>query len=63
MSRETFAAIWEAWRDGYTAALARHTRFPEPEVRAHWDGMIAALRDPDAYAVWQIPIVSGRVPG
>ncbi len=60
--REVFAAIWEAWRDGYVAALAENTRFTEAEVRAHFDDQIATLRDPDAYAVWMVPIVSARVP-
>lgn len=60
--RETFAAIWTAWRDGYSEALAATTGWPVDEVRAHWDDMIATLRDPDGFAVWHVPIVSGRVP-
>ncbi len=60
--REVFAAIWEAWRDGYVAAIAEHTRFTAAEVRAHFDDQLATLRDPDQYAVWMVPIVAARVP-
>lgn len=60
--RETFARIWRAWRDGYTDALAERTRFSKDEVLAYWNDMIACIEDPDGYGVWQVPIISGRVP-
>ena len=60
--RETFAAIWTAWRDGYSGAIAQHTRFSEPDVVAHFDDMIATLRDPGSYAVWLVPVASAVVP-
>ncbi len=60
--RETFARIWEAWRDGYADAIARESGMPLAEVRAHWDDMIACLRDPRGYGVWQVPVWSARVP-
>ncbi len=60
--RETFAAIWEAWRDGYAGDVAAHTRFTEEEVVARFDDMIATIRDPASYAVWLVPVVSGVVP-
>ncbi|HYQ81450.1 MAG TPA: methyltransferase domain-containing protein [Anaeromyxobacteraceae bacterium] len=63
VSRETFAAIWEAWRDGYVDAIAERTRFSSQEARAHFDDQIATLRDPDAYAVWMVPVVSGQRAG
>lgn len=59
--REVFVRIWEAWRDGYTDALTERTGIPD--VRAHWDDMIACLRDPDAYCVWHVPLIGGRLPG
>lgn len=59
--REVFAAIWEAWRDGYVTPIAEHTHFTAEEVRAHFDDQIATLRDPDSYAVWMVPVVSARV--
>jgi hypothetical protein len=60
--RETFAAILEAWRDGYAEPISQHTRFSAAECRALFDDMVACLRDPDGYAVWHVPIVSGQVP-
>ena len=60
--REIFAAIWEAWRDGYVEYVAAHTPFTAGEVRAHFDDQIATLRDPEAYAAWMVPIVSAVVP-
>ena len=29
----------------------------------HFESMLEAIRDPDGYGVWQIPVISGRVPG
>jgi len=60
--RATFAAILEAWRDGYTESVAAVTRFSREEVRDYFDAMIANIRDPNAYAVWHVPVVSARVP-
>jgi SAM-dependent methyltransferase len=60
--RETFAAIWTAWRDGYSEVVAQHTRFTPAEVAAHFDDMIATIRDPDGYAAWMVPVVAGVVP-
>jgi SAM-dependent methyltransferase len=60
--RETFARIWEAWRDGFTDLIARYTGLPPAEVRARWDEMIACVRDPRGYALWQVPIWSARKP-
>jgi ubiquinone/menaquinone biosynthesis C-methylase UbiE len=60
VARGTFAAIIEAWRDGYTGALARHSMLSSWEVRALFDQAIDAIRDPQQYASWHIPIISGR---
>jgi SAM-dependent methyltransferase len=60
--RATFAAIWEAWRDGYAASVAEHTRFSRAEFTAHFEDMLATLRDPNGYGVWLVPVVAGRVP-
>ena len=59
--RERFAAIWEAWRDGYAGALAEHGGLGHAEVIAHFEDQLAALRDPGAYAAWMVPVVSGVV--
>ena len=60
--RATFAAVIEAWRDGYTDALAAHTRLGAEEIRGLFDAAIATIQDPAQYSAWQIPIVSGRKP-
>ena len=58
--RETFARIWEAWRDGYTDSIAEATGVPRAEVEQRWREMIACVRDPRGYALWQIPIFTAR---
>jgi SAM-dependent methyltransferase len=58
--RETFARIWEAWRDGYTDTLAEHTDVPRAEIEELWREMIACAHDPRGYALWQIPVWSAR---
>jgi SAM-dependent methyltransferase len=60
--REIFAAIIEAWRDGYTEVTSQYTRFSTEETRAYFDQMIANIRDPRGYAVWMVPVVGARVP-
>jgi len=56
VERETFARIWEAWRDGYTDSIVQHTGVPREEVDRRWREMIACVRDPRGYALWQIPV-------
>jgi SAM-dependent methyltransferase len=58
--RATFAAIIEAWRDGYTDVLSQHSGLPRKKVRAYFDFMIARIRDPQDYAVWHVPVLGGR---
>ena len=59
--RPTFAAIWEAWRDGYADAVAEHTPLTREEFLAHFDDMLATIRDPEGYGVWFVPIIAGQV--
>lgn len=59
--RQVFADIITAWRDGYVDALATPD-FPASVVRQHFDQVIASILNPDHYAVWQVPIVSGMKP-
>lgn len=61
--RATFAGILTAWRDGYAAALADVSRRAVADVAADFDRMIRAIESPPNYAVWHVPIVSGRKPG
>ena len=60
--RETFAAIVQAWCDGYAEPLAEVTRFTKKSAVEYFDQMIANIRDPLGYAVWMVPVVSARVP-
>jgi ubiquinone/menaquinone biosynthesis C-methylase UbiE len=62
VERETFAAIIEAWRDGYVDSIAKLTPFDRESAAAHFNAMIANIRRPGAYAVWMVPVVSARVP-
>jgi SAM-dependent methyltransferase len=59
--RVTFAAIFEAWRDGYADSVSEHARIPRDRFLAHFDNMIATIADPEYYAVWQVPVVAGQV--
>ena len=60
--RETFAAIIEAWRDGYAEPIGQFTPITRESAVAYFDQMIANIRDPKGYAVWMVPVVSARVP-
>ena len=60
--RRVFADIITAWRDGYVDALST-AEFPAALVRRHFDEIIASILNPDHYAVWHVPIVSGVKPG
>lgn len=62
VSRTTFADIIRAWRDGYVQPLADAAGRRPDAVTADFDAMIAAIRTPPGYAVWHVPVVSGRKP-
>lgn len=59
--RETFAAILEAWRDGYAEPVGEFTPISRESALDYFNQMIANVRDPLGYAVWMVPIVSARV--
>jgi len=59
--RQTFAAILEAWRDGYVDPIAELTPITRDQALAYFEQMIADIRDPRRYAVWMVPVVSARV--
>ncbi|HUQ09131.1 MAG TPA: class I SAM-dependent methyltransferase [Steroidobacteraceae bacterium] len=59
--RRVFADIITAWRDGYVQALST-ADFPPALVRQHFNEIIASIENPDHYAVWHVPIVSGVKP-
>jgi hypothetical protein len=60
--RETFAAIWCAWRDGYAEVIAEHSEYSLAEVMDHWADMLECIRNPAGYGLWSVPVVSGLVP-
>lgn len=60
--RETFARIWEAWRDGYTESIVEHSGRPRAEIERRWREMIACVRDPRGYALWQVPVWTAARP-
>ncbi|HKA89284.1 MAG TPA: methyltransferase domain-containing protein [Haliangiales bacterium] len=60
-ARETFAGIFGAWRDGYVDAIAEHTPISRADAVAHFDDMIATVRDEDGYGVWLVPVIAGVV--
>jgi ubiquinone/menaquinone biosynthesis C-methylase UbiE len=59
--RETFASILEAWRDGYAESIGELTPMSRETALAHFEQMIANIRDPLGYAAWMVPVWSARV--
>ena len=60
--RDTFARIWEAWRDGYTDSMVEHSGIARDEIERRWREMIDCVRDPRGYAVWQVPLYTAARP-
>jgi len=60
--RTTLAGIFEAWREGYTDAIARNSDLATAQILESWADMIECTRNPDGYAVWLLP-VAGATPG
>ncbi len=62
VARVAFAAVLEAWRDGYAKSISELTGFTREETIAYFNQMILNIRDSSGYAVWMVPVVSARVP-
>ena len=60
--RDTLARIFESWRDGYASTVAEMAGMTTAEARAGFDDIVACIRSPGGYVVWQVPIVSGIKP-
>ena len=60
--RPTFAGIMKAWRDGYAEVLAQASGRTADAVTADMDALIHAIETPPHYAVWHVPVISGRKP-
>jgi hypothetical protein len=56
--RETLARMMVAWRDGFAPSIGAETAIDAGEAVAHFDEMIATIRDPGRYFVWHVPIWS-----
>ncbi|MEO8178658.1 MAG: methyltransferase domain-containing protein [Deltaproteobacteria bacterium] len=61
--RATLAQIFEAWRDGYASVLGEKSQLTPTETLALFNQAVASIRDENSYAVWHVPILSGRKPG
>ncbi|HEX7273712.1 MAG TPA: class I SAM-dependent methyltransferase [Casimicrobiaceae bacterium] len=59
--RDAFAAILEAWRDGYAGAIGELTQVNRESALAYFEQMLANVRDPRGYALWLVPVASARV--
>jgi ubiquinone/menaquinone biosynthesis C-methylase UbiE len=57
--RETFAAIFRFWRDGYAGLLGELLEVPEAEARRRFDALVAAALDPVRYCCWTVFAVEG----
>ncbi len=57
--RETFARIWEAWRDGYVGVVAEYGKMSIEEATDRWNDQIQTIRAAGTYAAWLVPVVSG----
>src|SRR4051812_25610426 len=62
VERDTFARIWEAWRDGYTDSLVQYGGISRDEIEQRWREMIDCVRDPRGYALWQVPVWTAAKP-
>ena len=60
--RATFAQIFEAWRDGYAQVLGAKSNLTPAEAPALFNHVIDSIRDENSYAVWHVPVLSGRKP-
>ena len=58
--RATFAAILEAWRDGYTQSLAKSSGRSVEAIGLEFAAIIDAIHTPPCYAVWHVPVACGR---
>jgi ubiquinone/menaquinone biosynthesis C-methylase UbiE len=60
--REVMAEIFESWGDGYADTVAELAGMSVADARAGFDDIVQCIRNPEGYAVWQVPIVTGIKP-
>jgi SAM-dependent methyltransferase len=56
--RDTMAAIFAAWRDGYADDVAGYLGWSPADVRAQFDATIECVKT--GFAVWFVPIMTAR---
>lgn len=59
VDREDFAQVFTAWRDGYCDILSGYLGCSPSVAAKRMDEMIKVIRN--GYALWQVPIVSGKL--
>ncbi len=59
--RATFAAIFEAWRDGYVEPTSAALGVPAAKVRDYFDATIDVKPGSAGFALWSVPVVVARV--
>jgi ubiquinone/menaquinone biosynthesis C-methylase UbiE len=62
VSRETFAGVLRAWGDGYSDVLAQASGGNVRDVARRFAAIVDSILDPDCYAAWHVPVISGRKP-
>jgi len=62
VARATMARIFESWRDGYAKTVAQVTGMPVEEAYAGFTEVAECIRNPQGYAVWQVPVITGLKP-
>ena len=60
--RTTFAGILKAWQDGYVESLAAASGRTRASIDAEFEAIIDSIETPPNYAVWHVPVISGRRP-
>src|SRR5258705_4081621 len=60
--RETFAAIWTAWRDGFAEAVLGQSSIGRQGFVGYFEDILPTIRHPSGYCLWHVPVVAARVP-
>lgn len=63
VDRKMFGGILRAWRDGFAGVVADATLQETSRVVADFNWIIKTVETPPNYAVWHVPVISGRKPG
>jgi ubiquinone/menaquinone biosynthesis C-methylase UbiE len=61
--REVMAAIFAAWRDGYSEGLVEVTDLSAADVQNSFEEILACTLSDEGYTVWHVPVLRARVGG